>query len=336
MQLLTHKQAVIASYLIVAIGLLLIIPLKLLPCFIAGFLVYEIVNGLTPFFEKFIHGRRARLTVVASLSIIVVVLLISGVGSLIGFIIHDVRGASEFSDRITLVLQELQAQAAIYLPGYLPSGVAELKNQIMAWFQRNIALLQYTGKNVLHAFITMLIGMVLGAILSLHQVMPKAQRPTFKDELVERISTLGDAFRNIVFAQVKISVINTILSGIFLVILLPIFGIHLPFAKTLVILTFVLGLLPVIGNLTSNTLVFIAGLTLSLPVALITLGYLVIVHKFEYFLNAKIVGSKIKANSWEILIAMLVFQGAFGVAGLVAAPIYYAYLKSELEKARLI
>ena len=336
MQLLTHKQALIASYLIVAIGLLLIIPLKLLPCFIAGFLVYEIVNGLTPFFEKFIHGRRARLTVVATLSIVVVTLLISGVGSLIGFIIHDVRGASAFSDRITLVLQELQSQAAIYLPGYLPSGVAELKNQIMAWFQRNIALLQYTGKNVLHAFITMLIGMVLGAILSLHQVMPKAQRPTFKDELVERISTLGDAFRNIVFAQVKISVINTILSGIFLVILLPIFGIHLPFAKTLVILTFVLGLLPVIGNLTSNTLVFIAGLTISLPVALITLGYLVIIHKFEYFLNAKIVGGKIKANSWEVLIAMLVFQGAFGVAGLVAAPIYYAYLKSELEKARLI
>lgn len=336
MQLLSHKQTVIASYLIVIIGLLLVIPLHLLPCFIAGFLVYEIVNALTPFFEKFIHGRRARLTVVAVLSIIVVLLLIGGLGSLIGFIIHDIRGASALSYRITLVLQELQNQLAIYLPGYLPNGVEELKNQIMEWFHRNMALLQNTGKYVLHAFITMLIGMVLGAILSLHQVMPKEQRPTFKHELMMRISTLGDAFRNIVFAQIKISLINTILSGVFLVVILPIFGIHLPFAKTLVILTFILGLLPVIGNLISNTLVFIAGLTVSLPVALIALGYLIIIHKFEYFLNAKIVGGKIKANSWEVLIAMLVFQGAFGMAGLVAAPIYYAYLKSELEKAGLI
>src|SRR5690606_22606224 len=102
MQLLSHKQTVIASYVIVIIGLLLVIPLHLLPCFIAGFLVYEIVNALTPSLEKFIHGRRARLTVVAVLSIIVVLLLIGGLGSLIGFIIHDIRGASALSYRITL------------------------------------------------------------------------------------------------------------------------------------------------------------------------------------------------------------------------------------------
>jgi len=28
---------------------------------------------------------------------------------------------------------------------------------------------------------------------------------------------------------------------------------------------------------------------------------------------------------------MLVFEAAFGVAGLVAAPVYYAYLKSEMK-----
>ncbi|XID74403.1 AI-2E family transporter [Alkanindiges sp. WGS2144] len=336
MQLLNPRQALIASYIIVATGLLLLIPLNLLPCFIAGFLVHELVNALTPYFERFIHGRRARLTVVAVLSIVVVSFLILSIGSLVGFIIHDVRGASAFSHRITLVLQDLQTQLAIYLPGYLPTSVEELKNQIMEWIQRNFALLQHTGKYVLHAFITMLIGMVLGAIVSLHQVRPKEQPPTFKTELINRVSTLADAFRNIVFAQLKISSINTILSGVFLVIALPIFGIHLPFAKTLVILTFILGLLPVVGNLVSNTLVFIAGLTVSLPVAVAALSYLILIHKLEYFLNAKIVGTKIEANSWEVLIAMLVFQGAFGLAGLVAAPIYYAYLKSELKKAGLI
>jgi predicted PurR-regulated permease PerM len=61
-----------------------------------------------------------------------------------------------------------------------------------------------------------------------------------------------------------------------------------------------------------------------------------VVHKLEYFLNAKIVGGQIRARTWELLIAMLVFEAAFGLAGLVAAPIYYAYLKSELEAEELI
>jgi predicted PurR-regulated permease PerM len=33
---------------------------------------------------------------------------------------------------------------------------------------------------------------------------------------------------------------------------------------------------------------------------------------------------------------MLVMEAAFGLAGLIAAPIYYAYLKSELETEGMI
>ncbi len=34
--------------------------------------------------------------------------------------------------------------------------------------------------------------------------------------------------------------------------------------------------------------------------------------------------------------AMLVMEAAFGIAGLIAAPIYYAYLKQELSSRGLI
>jgi hypothetical protein len=33
---------------------------------------------------------------------------------------------------------------------------------------------------------------------------------------------------------------------------------------------------------------------------------------------------------------MITLEAAFGVAGLIAAPIYYAYIKSELADAKLI
>jgi predicted PurR-regulated permease PerM len=103
-----------------------------------------------------------------------------------------------------------------------------------------------------------------------------------------------------------------------------------------VIVTFVVGLLPVIGNLISNTIIFLVGLTVSLWVALAALGFLIVIHKLEYFLNARIVGGQIRARAWEILIAMLLMEAIFGIAGLIAAPIYYAYLKRELEAAKLI
>jgi len=33
---------------------------------------------------------------------------------------------------------------------------------------------------------------------------------------------------------------------------------------------------------------------------------------------------------------MIVLEAAFGIAGLIAAPIYYAYIKNELLAARLV
>jgi predicted PurR-regulated permease PerM len=153
---------------------------------------------------------------------------------------------------------------------------------------------------------------------------------------VNRAQRLGLAFRRVVFAQVWISAINTTLTAIYLAFVLPMFGIHLPFTKTLIVATFVLGLLPILGNLISNTVIFVVSLSHSLLVALAALSYLIVIHKLEYFLNARIIGGQIRAKAWEMLLAMLVMEAAFGIAGLIAAPIYYAYLKDELREKRLI
>jgi predicted PurR-regulated permease PerM len=110
----------------------------------------------------------------------------------------------------------------------------------------------------------------------------------------------------------------------------------LPLTKTLIAVTFVAGLLPVVGNLISNTAIFVVGLSVSLYVAIAALVFLVVIHKLEYFLNARIVGTRIHAHAWELLIAMILLEVAFGIAGLIAAPIYYAYIKNELSDAGLI
>ena len=46
--------------------------------------------------------------------------------------------------------------------------------------------------------------------------------------------------------------------------------------------------------------------------------------------------SQIRAKAWEMLLAMLVLESAFGIPGLIAAPVYYAYMKAELRDKGMI
>jgi predicted PurR-regulated permease PerM len=104
----------------------------------------------------------------------------------------------------------------------------------------------------------------------------------------------------------------------------------------MILVTFVAGLLPVIGNLISNSVIVMVSLSHSLGVATASLLFLVTIHKLEYFLNARIIGTQINARAWELLAAMLVMEALFGIPGVIAAPVFYAYLKHELQAANLV
>lgn len=53
-------------------------------------------------------------------------------------------------------------------------------------------------------------------------------------------------------------------------------------------------------------------------------------------MNARIVGHQVQATAWELLSAMLFMEAAFGVVGLVAAPVVYAWLKAEIKEQGMI
>ena len=133
-----------------------------------------------------------------------------------------------------------------------------------------------------------------------------------------------------------ISAINTLLTWAYLGLALPMLDIHLPLTKSLVALTFVAGLMPILGNLLSNTAIFIVSMSQSLGLAVASLIYLFLIHKLEYFLNARIIGGHIRARAWELLLAMLLMEAAFGISGLILAPVVYAYFKDEFRRRGLI
>lgn len=70
--------------------------------------------------------------------------------------------------------------------------------------------------------------------------------------------------------------------------------------------------------------------------AVASLTFLIVIHKLEYFTDTRIVGGQIHAAAWKILLALLAFEAAFGVPGVVLAPIVYAYVKRELVDRGLV
>jgi predicted PurR-regulated permease PerM len=151
-----------------------------------------------------------------------------------------------------------------------------------------------------------------------------------------RVAQFSEAFRRIVFAQLKISAINTVFAALYLLVALPIFHERLPLSNMLLLVTFIVGLLPVIGNLVSNAIIVAISLWVSFGTAVASLVFLILIHKLEYLLNAWIIGSQIGARTWELLLAMLAMGSAFGVPGVVAAPIFYAYIRRELMDLELV
>ncbi|MGH8079140.1 MAG: AI-2E family transporter [Lysobacter sp.] len=320
----------IAAWLLALLVMYLVLRLGLLGALLAGLLVFQLIHVLAPLVDRKVRGRRARLIAVALLAILIIGGLTLATLGLIAFFRADTGGEQALLGRLMEVIDASRNQVPAWAQPYLPDDLSDLKRALSAWLDEHRAELSLVGAEAAQLSARLLIGMVLGAMLALQEEMPTLQLGPLGREMLARASRLSDAFRRVVFAQIKISLLNTVFTAAFLLIVLPLFGVHIPVAKTLVVVTFVAGLLPVVGNLISNTLITIAALSLSVYVAIAALVYLVLIHKLEYFLNARIVGGEIKARAWELLLAMLVMEAAFGIPGLIAGPIYYAYIKREL------
>jgi predicted PurR-regulated permease PerM len=218
----------------------------------------------------------------------------------------------------------------------LPTTIEGLRQQLVEILGDHVQKISVVGMEGIKVFAHILLGMVVGGMAAVHNFMDHGEAPAFISALRARLRTLATAFDKVVFAQVKISGLNTALTAAYLLVALPLFGVHLPMATILVLFTFAVGMLPVVGNLLSNTVIVVISLGVSPGIGVASLLFLVLIHKAEYFMNARIVGNEVQATAWELLSAMLLMEALFGVVGLVAAPVVYAWIKAEARGQGLI
>jgi predicted PurR-regulated permease PerM len=145
-------------------------------------------------------------------------------------------------------------------------------------------------------------------------------------EIRIRFRLFYESFERVMGAQIIISTINTILTAIFVAVL------GLKYLPLVVGLTFLCGLLPIIGNLISNSVIVGIAFTSSLKAAIAALVFLVLLHKLEYFLNSKIIGYRIKNPMWLTLLALVIGERFMGIPGMILAPVVLDYVKVETSR----
>ena len=144
------------------------------------------------------------------------------------------------------------------------------------------------------------------------------------DQVSRRFRDFYRSFATVMGAQITISLINTALTAIFLM------AVGMRHATLLIVVTFLCGLVPIVGNLVSNTIIVFVALTVSLKLAISALVFLIVIHKLEYLLNSKIIGDRIRNPVWLTLIALILGERLMGIPGLILAPVVLNYVRVEM------
>lgn len=328
----------ISSVIVVWLPVLL---LHLTLVLFATLITYALIRGIAGWIHRhviaYMHSasRQQRMGKVAEwFAIAILATIISLTVYVFGDWIADKASVDVFNNLIRQILDifdQLHTLLPASISQHLPISVSSFQAMLMSTIKSHASQLQLVGIHTLRGLGYVLAGVVIGCIVALQvPVNSAAHKTPFTQHLRQKFDELIMGFNDVFFAQVKISSINTILTSVFLLGILPILGHPLPMAWTVVLITFCAGLFPVVGNLVSNVVIVLLSLTHGLGISILSLVWLVSIHKLEYFLNAQIIGHKIRASAWELLLFILVLEATFGLAGLISAPVIYAQIKRIL------
>ncbi|MBI5800215.1 MAG: AI-2E family transporter [Verrucomicrobia bacterium] len=306
--------------------------------FMAGLLVVVAVMGLaTPlltvlfsFFLLHVFSFKGR-----SKSLAVALLLVAVAAVCLGVMIFLARtfvAAPEIGERLIPKLADYARGWNFELPFKDLQGLMALvKIEALERF----GLVGILGTNLLRQVAFVVIGMVVAiSLFDNAAIVIDRDKHTVKnnlysitaDEIGRRFELFYKSFHTVMGAQIIISSINTIFTGIFL------FAVGFPYWHLLIVVTFLCGLLPILGNILSNTLIVCVGLTVDPQHAVGALAFLMIVHKCEYFLNSKIIGKRIQNPMWMTLLGLILGERLMGVPGMILAPVILHYIKMETSR----
>jgi len=270
-----------------------------------------------------------------ALGLLLFILVMLGVGYGLFFFAKQAQQTfPEIAERTIPAIVSYAEKQGVELPF---ANLKELRDVSLNKVKTQLAAIPDYARAAVFQFVYLIIGVVIAVSLFLNSKLGLESDPNVgRDsiyaltmrELAARVRTFYRSFSRVMGAQIAISAINTIFTGAFLFIA------DFPYAPVLTILTFLCGLLPIVGNLISNTVITGVGFVVSPQMAGFALTFLIVIHKLEYFLNSKIIGDRIRNPMWMTLIALLVGEKLMGIPGMILAPVVLHYIKVEASRSR--
>lgn len=245
----------------------------------------------------------------------------------------------EAIDAIPKVYEEafpkVQAYAnshGITMPDDSKVALEDFRAASVTWLKAQLGYLGNFAKIATKEFAFLIIGIVVAISLffnsqiDLDRGRHAVQNNLYSfacDEILARFRSFFDSFNRVMGAQIIISTLNTGFTAIFIL------SIDLPYKSLVIAVTFLCGLLPIIGNLISNTVIVALSFRVSPQLAIASLIFLVVLHKLEYFLNSKIIGDRIKNPVWLTLLGLIIGERLMGIPGMILAPVVLNFIKVE-------
>ena len=310
-----------ASYLAVPGLVAAVLFLHLGPVLLAGLFSYLILDVTYKFLTRAMPRWRARW-------LALLVFLVSGWGISWAFTTFLRDAFSTLPEIAADAIPKFVALMGNYglQPPFADSH--ELKQLAVNFVRDNAEFITRASGVVTIRLFQLLIGIVIAVLCFFCEPDHKYGANVYdalRREVDARIAAFMLSFERVFGAQLAISLVNTTLTAVFLLTM------GFPYTAFLVPATFILGMLPIIGNILSNTLIVGTGLTVSSRHAAFALLFLVLIHKGEYFLNSRIVGSRIQSPMWQTLLVILAGEALLGIPGMILGPALLHYVRVELS-----
>ena len=255
-----------------------------------------------------------------------------------GFVIfakHSLKGLPEIAERSLPKVIEYAQSKSIELPF---EDIESLKTLVIDWTRHSVRYLGNFAKLATKEFVFLLIGIVVACSLFFNPALDldrgrhRLRNNLYSltcDQIVMRFRSFYRSFETVMGAQIIIAAINTFCTAVFALYM------NLPYAPVIIGVTFLCGLLPIIGNIISNTVTTGIAFTVSPQLAVWALVFLIALHKAEYFLNSKIIGTRIKNPVWLTLLGLILGERLMGIPGIILAPVVLHFIKVESSQVEV-
>lgn len=307
------------SYAVFALLLVLVAALHLATPFIAALFCYLALRKLAFFGRKWIAIT------------LFVILLIGGFCGFVFFLKRALVVLPEIVETAIPVVVKYAEHHGIELPF---TDMDSLRAVALETVRSTLGDLGNYVKVATKEFLFLVVGIVVAVGVFLNPDFEPERHQGSKLNLYsfytgwirKRFASFYKSFETVISAQLIISAINSVLTAIF------VFATGIRYAGVLIVLTFVCGLLPIVGNVISNTVIIGLAFTVSPKMAAAALVFLLVIHKLEYFLNSRIIGGRIHHPMWLMLLALIIGERLMGISGIILAPVILSFIKVEMGK----